>query len=103
MENKITRTDDFAEELMKLDPRISVVPNPNRDKLSNIKLDGTDICPIPRYEIREERDVGYCWEAPNGTMLPHKSKSEALLMVKNTLEMIKNPEKADMFFGRNGY
>ena len=103
MENKVHRTDEFAEELMRLDPRISVVPNPNREKLSNIKLDGQDICPIPRYEIKEERDAGYCWEAPNGTMLPHKSRTEALAMVQNIIERIKTQEGADMFFGRGDY
>ncbi len=102
-ENKVYRTDEFAEELMKLDPRISVVPNPNRDKISNIKIDGTDVCPIPRYEIREFRDPGYSIEMPNGVLVPHKSRSEALTLVKHTLKMIENPENADAFFGRNGY
>ena len=103
MENKVMRTDDFAIELMKLDPRLSVVPNQNREKLSNIKLDGQDICPIPRYEIKENRDAGYCIELPNGTMIPHKSRTEALAMVQNILETIKTEEGADIFYGRNGY
>lgn len=103
MENKVYRTDEFAEELMKLDPRISVVPNPNRDKLSNIKIDGTDVCPIPRYEIKENRDNGYCLELPNGTLVPHKSRTEALQMVNNILETIKTQDGADLFFGRGEY
>ena len=103
MDNPIMRTDDFAVELMKLDPRISVVPNPNREKLSNIKLDGSDICPIPRYEIKENRDAGYCIELPNGAMIPHKSRTEALSMVHNILETIKTEDGADQFFGRGQY
>jgi len=97
-ENKVYRTSDFAEELMKLDPRISVIQNPNRPKLANIKIDGSDVCPIPAYEIREHRDAGYAMD-----MIPHRSRTEALELVKHTLEKIKNPEEADKFFGRNGY
>lgn len=102
-ENKITRVfPDFADEIMKLDPRLSVVQNPNRPKLANIKIDGTDICAIPAYEIRDNRDVGYCMELPNG-MVPHRSRTEAIELVKHTLKMIENPDNADAFFGRNGY
>lgn len=103
-ENKVYRVfPDFADEVMKIDPRLSVVPNPNRPKIANIKLDGTDICPIPAFEIREHRDAGYAMEMPNGTMMPHRSRTEALDLVKHTLKMIENPDNADAFFGRNGY
>lgn len=102
-ENKITRVfPDFENELREIDPRLSIVPNPNRPKIANIKLDGTDICPIPNFEIREHSDPGYTIELPNGVR-PHRSKEEAIAMVKDTLERLKNPEMADAFFGRNGY
>lgn len=94
---------DFADEVMKIDPRLSIVPNPNRPKIANIKLDGTDICPIPAFEIREFPDPGYTMELPNGLIVKHRSKEEALIMIRQTLEFIKKPENADMFFGRNGF
>lgn len=101
--NPITRVfPDFEQELKAIDPRLSIVENPNRPKLCNIKLDGTDVCPIPNYEIREHRDPGYTIELPNGVQ-PHRSKTEALDMVRHTLKMIENPDNADAFFGRNGY
>lgn len=104
MENKITRVfPDFENELKALDPRLSIVPNPNRPKICNIKLDGTDVCPIPNYEIREYPDPTYTIEMPNGSMAKHRSKEEALALVKHTLGLIENPENADAFFGRNGY
>lgn len=104
MDNPITRVfPDFADELMLLDPRISVVPNPNRPKIANIKIDGTDVCPIPAVEIREHRDAGYTMEMPNGMLIPHRSRTEALEMVKHTLKMIENPDNADAFFGRGEY
>jgi hypothetical protein len=104
MDNPITRVfPDFADELLKIDPRLSIVPNPNRPKIANIKLDGTDICPIPAYEIREHTDPGYTIEMPNGSVMKHRSKEEAIALVMHTLEIIKKPENADAFFGRNGY
>jgi hypothetical protein len=104
MDNPITRVfPDFADEIMKIDPRLSVVPNPNRPKIANIKLDGTDVCAIPAFEIREHRDAGYTIEMPNGTVMPHRSKEEAILLVQNTLKLLENPENADAFFGRNGF
>ena len=103
-ENKITRIfPDFERELKEIDPRLSIVPNVNRPKICNIKLDGTDICPIPNYEIREHKDAGYTIEMPNGSLMPHRSKEEALIMIKQTLEFIKNPDNADAFFGRGQY
>ena len=104
MENKSTRVfPDFETELKALDPRLTIITNPNRPKLCNIQLDGTDICPIPNYEIFEDRNVGYAMEMPNGMLIPHRSKNEALIMVKNVIELIKTPDGADQFFARNGY
>ena len=104
MENPITRVfPDFQEELKAIDPRLDVVINPNRPKIANIKLDGTDICPIPAYEIREHSDPGYTIEMPNGSVSKHRSKEEAIALVNHTLELIKKPENADAFFGRNGF
>lgn len=104
MDNPITRVlPDFQDELQKIDPRITIEPNPNRPQIANIKIDGTDVCPIPRYEIRENRDAGYAIEMPNGSMAPHRSKTEAIELVKHTLKVIETPDGADQFFGRNGY
>lgn len=94
---------DFAQELKEIDPRLSIVQNPNRPLIANIKLDGTDVCPIPSQEIRDEPDSTYCIELPNGVMIPHKSRREALERVHHTLKLLENPENADAFFGRNGY
>lgn len=97
------RTSDFEAELKEIDPRLSIVQNPNRPQLANIKLDGQDICPIPAYEIRDEPDPTYTIELPNGMHAPHKSKREAIAMVHHVLKLLENPDNADAFFGRNGY
>jgi len=104
MENKITRVfPDFENELKAIDPRLSIVPNTNRPKIANIKLDGQDICPIPAYEIREFSDPTYTMELPNGSVVKHRCKEEAIALVIHTLKLINNPENADAFWGRNGY
>ncbi len=104
MDNPRTRViPDFENELKTIDSRLSVVPNPNREYIANIKLDGTDVCPIPRYEIREHTDPTYTIEMPNGILVPHKSKEEALEHVKRVLELIKTNDGSDQFHGRNGW
>ena len=91
---------DFENELKEIDPRLSIVPNPNREQLSNIKLDGVDICPIPRHEILEEPDPNYGIIADNGWKMKHKSRKEALAQVHDTLEKIKTPEGYEVFFDK---
>jgi hypothetical protein len=91
---------DFLNELKAIDPRLDIVDNPNRPELSNIKLEGVDICPIPRNEIRDERDLGYFMIAPNGWKMFHKSRAEAVGTVNEVLNKIKDPEEYEIFFGR---
>lgn len=94
---------DFLDELIKIDPRLTIVPNPNRPQIANIKLDGVDIVPIPAYEIRDEYDPTYTLELPNGRVAPHRSRAEALTAVHQVLKDIETKDGADRFFGRNGY
>jgi len=89
---------DFEKELQELDSRITIVPNPNRSNLANIKLNGTDICPIP-MDIRDETDLKYSIELPNGFVVPHRSKRDATDLVKARLELIKTEQGAKDFFG----
>ena len=93
---------DFQDELQKLNPRLTIVLNPNRPNLANIKLDGVDVCPIPASDIRDEADPNYSIEIA-GRSLRHKTRPEALDMVAHILKVIDTPDGADAFFGRNGY
>lgn len=90
---------DFELELKQIDPRLSIVLNANRPHIANIKLSGTDICPIPANEIKDEHDPSYRVELPNGSFAPHRSRSEAIALVKHTLGLIQNPDNASAFFG----
>ncbi len=94
---------DFENELKAISPRLSIIQNPNRPGLANIKLDGVDVCPVPGEEIFDEPNPGYKYTFPNGFQSQHKSKGEALDMVRHRLQMVETPEGADRFFGRNEY
>jgi len=93
----------FAEEVSKIDPRLTIKENPNRPGLANILLDGKDVCPVPQYEIFDEIDLGYKITFPNGWSAVHKSRKEALDQIQSTLELIKDQDGADRFFGRGDY
>jgi hypothetical protein len=93
------KTSDFLSELKAIDPRLDIIENPNRPGLSNIKLDGRDICPVPSDEIREDSEANYFYVFPNGMHARHKSREEALERVQGVLEMIKTDEGRDTFFG----
>lgn len=91
---------DFENELKAIDSRLSIVQNPNRKELCNIKIDGTDICPIPSGEIFDEPDKSYVVQAPNGWKMQHKSRREALAQVRDTIEKLKDPEFNNTFFDK---
>ena len=90
---------DFEAELKELDPGLSIVPNPNREGLSNIKLNGVDICPVPGDEIKEESDPNYYYVFPNGMAARHKSRKEALSYVHSVLDLVKTEQGKEEFYG----
>jgi len=94
---------DFENELKAIDPRLSIVPNPNRPQIANIKLDGIDVCPIPRYEIKDDSDPGYTIELPNGSHAKHRSRTEALAYVQHILKSLQTQDGHDAFYRENGY
>lgn len=91
-------TKDFLVELKTLDSRLDIVENPNCPGLSNIKLEGKDICPIPSDEIQEESNPNYSYTFPNGHMARHNSRADALNKVNHILEYIKTDEGKEVFF-----
>lgn len=90
---------DFEKEIRKLDPRLSIIPNPNRPGLANIKLDGRDVCPVPAEEIKDEADPNYTYVFPNGMMGRHNSRADALHKIQQVLDYIKTDEGREVFFG----
>lgn len=97
------KTSDFALKIKEIDPRLTIVPNPNREGLSNILLDGHDVCPVPSDEIKDEDDPRYYYTFPNGFSSPHNSVASATDKIHHLLEKLKDPEKRDAFFGTGEY
>lgn len=77
---------------MAIDPRITVVPNPNYPALVNVKILGLDVTPMPSDVIYDEPN-------PHHTMhfgereARHKSRAEVLGQVQNTLRFIDASEE----------
>jgi len=94
---------DFEKELKSLDERLDIIPNPRLPGISNIKLMGSDICPIPSDVIYDEPNPSYTYTFPNGSSYRHKSRNEALGLVKDTLKLIENRDNLDAFLGRGQY
>jgi hypothetical protein len=93
------KTSDFEKEIQKIDPRLTIVPNPNRPGLSNILLDGRDVCPVPAEEIKDEPDTSYTYMFPNGMMGRHNSRADAINKIQKVLDYIKTDEGREVFFG----
>lgn len=91
---------NFANELAELDTRLTVIRNNNYPQLANIMLSGRDVCAIPSGEIKDEVDPSYTITFPNGYTIKHRSRTDALAIVKNTLDLIKTTEGNEIFFSK---
>lgn len=102
------KTSELEKTLKERDSRIEIVPNPNRTAfeqkcgqgLSNVKLDGRDICPCPSDEIREYPDASYYYVFPNGSIAPHNSVEDVMDRVEKVLKYIKTEEGKEVFFSK---
>jgi hypothetical protein len=90
--------DQLLQELQAIDSRVVIVPNENRPGLSNIKVNGIDICPIPQFELQDEHTPDYIYTFPNDMQAPMKTYGEAKEMAERFLQKIKDPVHAAEFF-----
>lgn len=102
---------DFENELKAIHRDLVIIPNPNRQPneenrhgISNIKLFGQDICPIPSEEIYDEPNDTYGYIFPRQIKMSRfKTRPEALAHVYHIIETIKTPEGSDAFMGKNEF
>jgi hypothetical protein len=101
-------TSELEKELQALDPRLAIIVNPRRPAgdgnaqgISNVKLDGVDVCPVPSTEISDEPDQNMRYTFPNGMNPRFKSRQEVLAIVKDMLEKLKIPEFKEIFFDKD--
>lgn len=81
-------TQQFIDELLAIDPRVTVINNPNFPELKNVKFLGQDVLPIPANEITEEPDESYRLLYPNGMSKRYASRSELLGEVQRTIAFV---------------
>lgn len=102
---------DFENELKAINPGLTIVPNPhrqpneeNRHGISNIKLNGEDVCPIPSDDIYDEPNDTYGYIFPNAVRMSRfKTRPEALSYVETILKAISTKDGADAFMGKGEY
>ncbi len=72
--------DQFELELKELDPRFSVVENPNRPGLSNIFFEGKnyDLPVISTHLIKDDIDPTHRYQFPNGMFARMHARPEIL-------------------------
>lgn len=91
-------TQDLLNELKLVDERVELVPNPNRPGLSNFKIQGRDLCPVPSGYLQTEKSPDYIYTFPNGWTAPHKTYAEAKGICESILTRLKDSEFNRDFF-----
>lgn len=106
---------EFELELKALNKDLSIRPNnvtnsrvlevaPGVNQLASILYQGVEICTIPNGDIYEEKSGGYGVDLrEDGRFIAHRTRPEALQIVKDKLAMLGDKEYADQFFGRGEY
>lgn len=90
---------ELEKELQALDDRLTVVPNPNRAGLSNIFFDGKnyDLPVVSTNNIKDEIDMSYRYEFPNGTMARYWSKGEIVDRITDFIQKMKDGKILDAY------
>lgn len=107
--------EDFEKELKTINKDLAIRPNnvakkildmfPDANNIATITYQGADICTIPNHNIYDEKNGSYGIDLrADGRFIAHRTRPEAIQIVIEKLQMLKNdPEYADQFFGRGEY
>jgi hypothetical protein len=108
------KLDEFEQELKALHKDLSIRPNnaparvvemfPDVNNLASILYCGVEVCTIPNHEIFDEKNGSYGVDLrQDGRFVAHRTRPEALAMVKDKLRQLEDKEYYDQFFGRGEY
>lgn len=104
------KTQDFEAELRLVDPDLSIRPNgphklfPALEELAAVTYRGVSLITVPSYEIFDEPNPAYGVDIRmDGRFIPHRTRPEALGIVRAKLEQLRDPEYRDQFFGTGEY
>jgi hypothetical protein len=94
----------FEAEVQKIHPDLTILPNPKIDGLAGIYFQGTFLFGVPNHNIFNDENKQYGIDLPNGMFVRHRTRLEALAMVKKQVEMLKfDKDNADAILGRGKY
>lgn len=89
----------LEKELQEINPSVVIRENPNRPGLSNVMLNGVDICVgLPSNVLQEEHTPDYVYRFPNDIVAPMKTYPEAKEISIKVLNNLKNEQFAQEFF-----
>lgn len=90
---------ELEQELQVLDPRFSVLENPNRPGLSNILFEGKnyDLHVISTHLIPDAPDASWRYEFPNGMTARHWAKDEIIDQCENFLKDFKQGKTKGLY------
>lgn len=90
---------DFEKKIQtEIDPKFTILPNPNRPGLNNIFYEGRNYdLPVVADDVREEIDPSYRYEFPNGMSARMWTIGEIEGRLKVFIESLKNPETRELY------
>ena len=107
---------DFESELKEIDKDLAIRPNslvlnqkvvdmfPDVAKMAAVTYKGAVVCSIPDKEIFDEPRADYGVDLRNdGRFKAHRTRPEALKIVKDTLINLQDKNERDAFFGTGEY
>ncbi len=81
-----------------IDPKFTIVENPNRPGLNNIFYEGKNYdLPVVADDIREEFDSSYRYEFPNGMSARMWTVSEITDRLHGFIKSFNNPETKALY------
>lgn len=95
---------DFEKELKQIDPDLNIQINKNNPELAGIYYKNGFLTGIPSQGIYDEANGDYGVIAASGNMMRHRTRPEAIEIVKGLLEKIKtDPDYHDALLGVGEY
>lgn len=97
------KIDAFAEELKKINSDLTVLSSPTPG-LAGIYWKGEYLLAIPDHNIYETPNDEYACDLPNGMRVRHRTRPEALAIIKQRIYQILNdPDYHDATTGEGKY
>lgn len=94
----------FEQEIQKIHPKLSILKSQNMDT-AGVFFEGMPLgIAVPRNAIFDDVRGGYGLEHPNGNFYRHRTRPEALAIIRGKVQQIlSDSDYADAMFGKGEY